>query len=121
MLIVTALALLLLSVMISMRLGSGGAPLRRIRLVLIELWGGFALIIGLFAWASQLVGTVPRQEHPNDEIAVLLHRFATLPPTALAGLVVALVVGLAILGHLCWLLGALMRQYTLHVDAEPDV
>lgn len=98
------------SLLISMRLRAGGAPPARIRLALIELWGTFIVIIGLFAVIRSLLGDVGG-DSVFDGLRTQLERLRALSAGMQATIILAMLIALGLFVHLIWMLQRLNNDY----------
>jgi hypothetical protein len=108
MLVLTAVALLFVSLLLYIRLGSAGVPTGRVAAMLVELWLTFAAIVGLFAMASRTLGAVPRSTVPGEWGAGWA-QVRALPPGQQVLLLVLLLAAVGLLGHLFWSMNHLTR------------
>jgi hypothetical protein len=98
-LIAVVIALGLVSLMMALRLGAGGASGRRLLQALAELWAVVALWIALFWWLSSAMGP-PAGAGGMAELRELPARLARLPASARLGAAAWLAVCLAGIIHL---------------------
>jgi hypothetical protein len=108
-LIAVAIALGLVSLMMVLRLGAGGAGVRRILQGLAELWVVVGLWIALFWWLSSGTGP-PAGAGGVAELRDLPARLARLPAATRVGAVVWLAVCVAGIMHLMWWLRRMIES-----------
>ncbi len=89
---VTAVALLLVSYLLYLRLGSEGASPRRLRWTIAELWVTFALIATAFVVARHLLGA--------GELLELLSHARALPLPEQVAIYGLLLIGVLLFVHL---------------------
>jgi hypothetical protein len=108
-LIAVAIALGLVSLMMVLRLGAGGAGSRRLLQALAELWAVVALWIALFWWLSSAMGP-PAGPGSMADLRELPERLARLPAAARMGAVAWLAVCVAGIVHLMWWLRRMIES-----------
>lgn len=108
-LIAVAIALGLVSLMMVLRLGAGGAGARRLFQAVAELWAVVSLWIALFWWLSSATGP-PAGADGVAEVRELPARLARLPAAARMGAVAWLAVCVAGIVHLMWWLRRMIES-----------
>jgi len=108
-LIAVAIALGLVSLMMVLRLGAGGAGARRLFQAVAELWAVVALWIALFWWLSSATGP-PAGAGSMADLRELPERLARLPAVTRVGAVAWLAVCVVGVIHLMWWLRRMVES-----------
>jgi hypothetical protein len=104
-----ALALLFVSALLYIRMGSLGVSRAVITRVLIELWGTFALVTVLFASMTRLVPPI-RRGSVAEEVFDQFARVGGLPFLQQALLILGFAAAFALFVHLLWTLRSVQRH-----------
>jgi hypothetical protein len=102
-LVVVGIALLLLSAMIGVRMAAGGAPRRRIAVVIGELWLVLIIWTAVFRVIGVTIGA-PVGEGGLGELRNLGSRLASLTGAARMGIAAGVLVSVALVAHFMWCL-----------------
>ena len=106
-LIVVAVGLCFVSAMIAARVVARGAPVRRVALLVAELWVAFILWIAVLGLVCRAVGE-PSGDGAQAEVSDLAARLGALEGPARLWAVAGAAASVALLGHLVWSLRRLM-------------
>ncbi len=117
-LILVSLALIYVSVLLAIRLGSLGVPRRVVRQLIIEVWLTFALIIGVMALARAQLGHIARAPNLGQEMLLVFRRWNSLPAGPRLLLLGGLVLALILFAHLIWSLRSLPREASEEGDSH---
>jgi heme A synthase len=110
----TAAALGFVSVLIYINLRSQGIAPARVRRLLIELWGGFALIVAIFFYIAHILGDVVAGS-PAEELARRLSRWGALTSGQQIIIVVGSFLALVLFLHVIWSLNSVQRKARRHL------
>jgi len=107
---VVFVTLALLSFMLVARLRAGGAPGRRISVLIAELWLSVGVVAVIFIAVANLLGPPRESGSLGADLADVGHRFLALSGESKGLAVAGAVVALGLFGRLLWAIGRAMQE-----------
>jgi len=107
---VVFVTLALVSFMLVARLSAGGAPRRRISVLIAELWLTVGIVAVIFIAMANVLGPPQGSGSLGAELADVGHRFLALSGESKGVAVAGAVMALGLFAHLLWAIGRAMRE-----------